>query len=259
MRCDACRNGVTPPFDFTMAFQPIIDAAERRVWGYEALVRGPGGEGAYTILDQVTDENRYAFDQCCRVAAIELAAKLFPPLDKPVLSINFMPNAVYEPAACIKVTLNAAIRNSFPTDRIMLEFTESERIDDTAHTRKIVEHYKKRGLITAIDDFGAGYAGLGLLADFQTDLIKIDMHLVRGIDGDRGRRAIVSAIIMAARQLGVKVLAEGIETAAEAQALQELGVDLLQGYAFARPALEALPEVDWSVLDRSADGLQARA
>lgn len=252
MGCDACKHGLESSIDFTMAFQPIIDAEQRSVWGYEALIRGPNGEVAQHVLDQVTDETRYAFDQCCRITAIELAARLFPPLNRPVLSINFLPNAVYEPAACIRVTLNAALKNRFPVDRIMLEVTESEKVEDPAHIQKIITHYKKRNLITAIDDFGAGYAGLGLLADFQPDLIKLDMHLIRGIEADAGRRTIVTAITMAAQQLGVTVLAEGVETEAELEVVRELGISLVQGHLFARPAVEALPEVNWSALDAPA-------
>jgi EAL domain-containing protein (putative c-di-GMP-specific phosphodiesterase class I) len=97
---------------FTMAFQPIVHA-NGFVWGYEALVRGPTGEGAATVLSQVTDENRYRFDQDCRVKAISLAAQLFPKGGSERLSINFMPNAVYEPSACIQATLEAACNSGF--------------------------------------------------------------------------------------------------------------------------------------------------
>lgn len=244
MPCSACRDGVKLDFDFTMAFQPILDMAELKPWAYEALVRGPEGQGAGWVLDQVTEDNRYAFDQACRVKAIELAARLFDPADRPRLSINFLPHAVYVPAACIRATLMAADRTKFPVDRIMFEFTENQRMD-IAHVKSIIEDYKARKLITAIDDFGAGYAGLGLLADFRTDVIKIDMGLIRNIDADQGRQAIVGGIVSTARMLNIDVIAEGIETQGEAAALADLGVSLMQGYLFARPAIEALPPVNW--------------
>jgi EAL domain-containing protein (putative c-di-GMP-specific phosphodiesterase class I) len=95
--CQGCRNGTDLPFDFSMAFQPIVDVPNGRVWGYEALVRGTGGEPAWHVLSQVDAENRYRFDQACRVKAIETAARLFPRSEDVKLSINFMPNAVYEP------------------------------------------------------------------------------------------------------------------------------------------------------------------
>src|SRR5690606_9191292 len=106
--------------------------------------------------------------------AIELAARLFPRDGAlPRLSINFLPNAVYEPAACLRATLGAARKNDFPREAIMFEFTENEEVRDTAHLRAIITEYRRQGFTTALDDFGAGFAGLGLLADFQPDLIKL--------------------------------------------------------------------------------------
>lgn len=241
--CRACRNGEDLDFAFTMAFQPILDAENGRIWGYEALVRGPGGQSAATILDRVTDETRYRFDQAARVKAIELAGRLFPKDDHTRLSINFMPNAVYEPAACIRASLEAARRVGFAHRRIMFEFTENERFRDIAHVKRIVAEYRRQGFLTALDDFGAGYAGLSLLANFRTDLIKIDMDLIRGVDADAGRGAIIAGLIAIARGLGVVVLAEGVETRAEFEALRDLGITLFQGYHFAKPLLEGLPDV----------------
>jgi len=245
MTCQACRNGLDAGIDFTMAFQPIVDVNARRVWAYEALVRGRNGEGAGWVLDQVTDENRYAFDQSCRVKAIELAARLFPTEDRPILSINFLPNAVYSPAACLRATTEAADRTGFPIDRIMLEFTESERIENVDHVKSIIHEYQKRRLLTAVDDFGAGFSGLNLLADFRTEVIKLDMGLIRDVDSDLGRRAIIHGILATARLLDVTVVAEGVETDAEMATLCTLGIARMQGFRFARPAIETLPEIDW--------------
>ena len=103
--CQGCRDGEPLPFAFTMAFQPIVDLACGQIWGYEALVRGPTGESAASILAQVTEQTLYKFDQACRVRAIELAGSMLPRDGDVMLSINFMPNAVYEPAACIRARL----------------------------------------------------------------------------------------------------------------------------------------------------------
>ena len=226
-----------------MAFQPIYDAEARRVWGYEALVRGMSGEGAYEVLGRVLPEQRYRFDQDCRVKAIELASRLFPADEELMLSINFMPNAVYEPAACLRATLLAATRCGFPTSSIMFEFTENEEVTDTGHLTNIITEYRKHGFTTAIDDFGAGHAGLGLLVDFQPDLMKIDMKLIRGIDTSPARQAVVAGIGGIAGELGIKVLAEGIETEEEFRVLKAAGIRLFQGYWFAKPEFETLPEI----------------
>jgi EAL domain-containing protein (putative c-di-GMP-specific phosphodiesterase class I) len=240
--CKGCHDDISLTFQFKMAFQPIVDLAAGRVWGYEALVRGAEGESAYSVLSQLTDENLYRFDQSARVMAIETAGRLFTdPLAR--LSINFMPNAVYEPSACIQKSLAAARRANFPHRNLMFEFTENERMVDPAHVERIIEAYRKLGFMTALDDFGAGYAGLGLLARLTPDLIKIDMELLRGIDRQPAKQAIVGGVVGIARQLGVQVLAEGVETEAELALLRAAGITLFQGYLFAKPALMALPEV----------------
>ena len=165
-----------------MAFQPIVDIVDGSPFAYEALVRGPSGESALSVLSQVSDANRYAFDQQCRVKAIETAAKAGL-IDTPArLSINFLPNAVYSPAACIQLTLKTARATDFPTDRLIFEFTENEEMTDPDHVAGIIATYQKMGFGTALDDFGAGHAGLNLLARFQPDIIKLDMELIRGLD-----------------------------------------------------------------------------
>jgi EAL domain-containing protein (putative c-di-GMP-specific phosphodiesterase class I) len=237
--CTQCRNLSALEFAITMAFQPIVDVAAGRVFGYEALVRGTNGEGAGEVLSRVNDDNRYRFDQSCRVCAIETASRLG--LDSR-LSINFLPNAVYRPETCIRATLEAARTFDFPSNNIMFEVTESEPVRDPNHLSAIFDEYRNQGFITAIDDFGAGHAGLSLLVDFQPDVIKLDMHLVRNIHQDRKRLAVVRGTVATAIELGVQVIAEGIEHQAEYEALHELGVTLFQGYLFARPEVEALPD-----------------
>ena len=225
-----------------MAFQPIVDMTNYCVWGYEALVRGAKGESAFSILNQVTEDTRYRFDQASRVMAIETAAALFEGRDLR-LSINFMPNAVYEPSACIQKSLAAAKRVDFPHRNLMFEFTENERMTDPAHVQRIVEVYRKLGFWTALDDFGAGYAGLGLLARMQPDLIKIDMELLRDVHLSRAKQAIVAGIVGIARTLDIEVLGEGVESEMELAVLRAAGISLFQGYYFAKPSLMALPNV----------------
>jgi EAL domain-containing protein (putative c-di-GMP-specific phosphodiesterase class I) len=238
--CAGCNGGTKFDTPFSMAFQPIVDVRARRVFAYEALVRGAEGQPAGAVLGQVDEANRYRFDQDCRVRAIELASRLFAEDDAALLSINFMPNAVYEPRACIKLTLATAERVGFPPERIIFEFTENEKLD-TDHVANIVRTYRAIGFKTAIDDFGAGHAGLGLLTKLQPDIVKLDMELVRGIDHDPVKRIVVKHTLAMLRDLDITPLCEGIETEGEAAVLAELGVDLLQGYFFAKPGFEALP------------------
>jgi EAL domain-containing protein (putative c-di-GMP-specific phosphodiesterase class I) len=220
-----------------MAFQPIVDIQARRIYGYEALVRGPKGESASSVLAQINAENRYAFDQGCRVKAIEQAAALG--LDRK-LSINFLPNAVYEPKACIRATLAAASRVRFPLDLITFEITEDERIRDTKHLQGIITEYKSRGFRVALDDFGAEYAGLTSLSALNVDAIKLDISMVRDIDRDYRRRTITLGMIKVCQDLQIDVVAEGVERAEELSVLREANVRYVQGYLLARPAVNAL-------------------
>jgi EAL domain-containing protein (putative c-di-GMP-specific phosphodiesterase class I) len=224
-----------------MAFQPIVDIETGRPWAFEALVRGEGGEGAGEVLGRVTEETRYAFDQQCRVAAIEGAVAAGIMATGARLSINFLPGAVYSPVACIQLTLQTARAVDFPTDRLIFEFTENERMIDTAHVAHIIDSYRKMGFSTALDDFGAGHAGLGLLAKLQTDIIKLDMELVRGLDTSMPRRMIVAGVLRMCEAMGITLVAEGIETVGEFEALRAIGVRYQQGYLFARPGFRTLP------------------
>jgi len=243
--CNACRTEIELP-DFTMAFQPIVDVESGSVYAFESLARLPGGGTAADVLGLINEHNRYAFDQACRVKAIDLAARLGM---ETLLSINFMPNAVYQPAACLRQTFEAATRAGFPLHHLMFEVTESEPARDPAKLRAIFEEYRRHGMITAIDDFGAGHSGMNLLADFQPDVLKIDMALTRDIHRDKVRFLIVKSIAAMCRDLHISTIAEGIETIEEAVALRHLGIRLFQGYLFARPAIEMLPPITAGVVE----------
>lgn len=238
LNCSACIKGEALGFDFSMAFQPIINIQSGEVFAYEALARGTGGESASNVFQHVNDSNLYRFDQTCRVKAIHLASQLGIPC---FLSINFMPNAIYKPELCIRTTLAAATEYGFPHERIIFEFNEGERVIDPAHLLKIVKHYQELNLKVAIDDFGAGFAGLNLLADCVPDYIKLDMNLIRNVDSNSTRRSIVRHTVRMCEELGIVVIAEGIESESEALCLADFGIVLQQGYWFAKPAFEALP------------------
>jgi EAL domain-containing protein (putative c-di-GMP-specific phosphodiesterase class I) len=250
--CNACKDGVKQPFPFSMAFQPIVDTKARQVFAYEALVRGVNCESAYSILSQVTPENRYAFDQNCRVAAITLASKLGLVATGARLSINFMPGAVYSPAACIQLTLKTAKSVGFPLDRLIFEITEDEEVVDRKHLRSIIEEYRRQGFAVAVDDFGAGYCGMNLLADLPMNIIKLDMGLTRNLQERPAAISVVRAMVGLAGALGSRLVAEGVETREEYRTLQDCGVELMQGYLLAKPMFEGLPAFTLPAL-RSSD------
>lgn len=241
--CSGCRDGVDFEIPFAMAFQPIVDTHLGTPFAYEALIRGIDGAGAASVLSQVTDDNRYAFDQACRVHAIESAMAAGLMESNARLSINFLPNAVYSPLACIQLTLQASSAAGLPIDRLIFEFTENEAMGSPDHVASIIDTYKQIGFSVAIDDFGAGHSGLDMFARFVPDEIKLDMELIRGIDTDARRRAIVRAMVAMCEELDTLLIAEGIETAGEAATLCNLGVRYHQGFWYAHPAFERLPAI----------------
>ncbi len=247
--CQDCRRAGYDDV-LTMAFQPIVDIRHNALFAYEALVRGPNGESAGSVIQAVPDDAVYGFDQACRVTAIEQAARLGMGAASCALSINFMPNAVYEPVACIQKTLQVAARVGYPTDRLIFEITESEAVTDPDHLAKIVHAYRAMGFRTALDDFGSGHSNLSLLAQFRPDIIKIDMMLIRGIDHDRDRQNLMRHCMGICSDFGIDLIAEGIETRAEFETLQSLGVRLMQGYFLARPGWQILPVPDFGKFKR---------
>lgn len=237
---DAC----FPGFDagFTMAFQPIVDITRHEVFAHEALVRGLGGEGAAEVLASVDPSQRFAFHEACRMKAIEMAAALGMVSR---LSLNVLPNDVAGQPECFRTAMAAADHCNFPVSRLMFEVTEGERATDLPGLAAVFKSFRHHGFTSAIDDFGAAYAGFELLAGFQPDVVKIDMSLVRNIHADPVRLAIVKGFVGTCDELDIRVVAEGVEISEEVEALHALGVELFQGYFFAKPAVAALPAVTW--------------
>lgn len=238
LSCAKCET-VGRDFAIDIAYQPIFDIIDGRAHGYEALVRGARGESAATVLASATEADRHRFEQCVRVMAIEKAGRLGLPATGATLSININPRAVFEVERCLGQTLAALARIGLPPRRIVFEFTESARLD-VAHAQALVRTYGTHGFRTALDDFGDGYAGLVTLADVPTDFVKLDIGLIRRIDTSRERQTIVAGLVSMITALGRRVVAEGVETAAELAAVRALGITLVQGFHLGRPSLTEL-------------------
>lgn len=224
-------------FDFDIAFQAIIDMRAGKVWGYEALVRGPNGESAAEVIAGIPAPAMYAADQHCRETAIALAASLGM---KEFLSINFLRSALLGDEDYIGATLACADQHGFPADKIMLEFSETEEVDEIDDSRSAVNRHNGRGFLTAMDDFGAGYQGLSLLCEVQPDVIKLDMSLIRNVDKDPRRARIVAGIVQICTDLNIRPICEGVETQEELACLLDIGIAHFQGFLLARPQLTRL-------------------
>ena len=228
-------------FEFSFAFQPIVDARTKDIISYEALVRGPKGQPASDVFAQIKKTQFYNFDQTCRDKAIQLASSLHI---RKNLNLNLFPHALYQTELNIRATLQASYQYGFPFENIIFEITESEKITDNKNLVNLIRMYQEFGFQTAIDDFGSGYAGLHLLIEYRPNCIKLDRCLIANVHNDTVRQAVVEGMCLVCSKLNIQILAEGVETIEEYNWLRRAGINIFQGYYFAHPAFEALPDVD---------------
>lgn len=218
--------------------QPVVALSGGQVYGYEALVRARWqGDliGAGPLLDaaQAHGQSR-AFDALARRTAIE---QVYPQLaPEQVLFINFSPGVVYDPAICLRTTFATCREVGAEFSRLLFEVTETEAFPDLKLLARILERYRAEGAQVALDDLGAGHTSLTYLAALRPDIVKLDRDLIRGLHAADARVPLVHALIRYAHDLGIRVVAEGIETAQELTLVTELGADYGQGYFLGRPA-----------------------
>ncbi len=241
---------------FTSYFQPIVSSNQHDVVAYEALFRGFELGGSLIspghIFKTATDAGMmFQLDIAARRSAVERASELG--IGDRTLFINFNPTAIYDPSYCLRTTVSACEQLGLKPESIVFEVTETEQVTDVRHLRGILAFYRKAGFRVALDDVGAGYSGLNTLQTLSPDLIKIDRHLVTEIDKDGFKRNIVEHLTSMAKKQDIQVLAEGIETPEEASVLEEIGVDLMQGFYFGKPA-ETLDGSTGGELKRAAGG-----
>ena len=226
---------------FVIAYQPIIDAAERRIVAYEALTRSPAGLTYPQLTSGMDSATLHAFDRATAAQAIRRAAELgIADLDVS-LSINLQPDLA-DGALNAEYLLEIAAECGLPPSSILLELTEDHKLT-LSHLRELLARNHAAGFCTAVDDFGAGYSGLTMLVDCRPELLKLDRGLIRGIDSSDPRQRIVSAFVSICESMQITLVAEGVETEAECAMLRHLGIDYMQGYLFSHPVVDQLPQL----------------
>jgi EAL domain-containing protein (putative c-di-GMP-specific phosphodiesterase class I) len=231
----------SPP-PFRIAFQPIVDVETGIAIAQEALVRGPNGEGAASVLDPVAPADRYRVDAAIRERAVAEALRLGLPETPSALTLNFYPGCIGQGEYCITGTIEAARAMGFPPERLVFEISEMEPVEDPAALARALTELQRRGVRIALDDVGTGHARLPLLLVWRPDGAKIAREVIMGLDTDPARRERVRQTLTQLAAFGLVPVVEGVETVGEMQALQALGVRAMQGYLFARPGLEVLPQ-----------------
>jgi EAL domain-containing protein (putative c-di-GMP-specific phosphodiesterase class I) len=213
-----------------MAFQPIVDAPGKKIFGYEALMRAsepslphPGAVlGAAERLDRLFDVGR-------RVRALSAEAFEAAPGDA-LLFINLHSRDLLDP-----LLFEPSAPLSKMARRVVLEITERSSVDDIKDVQARVAALREMGFRIAIDDLGAGYAGLSSFVALEPEIVKLDMSLVRGIHQSMVRQRLVTSMTSLCKDMGMRVVAEGVEDTDERDCMLRIGCDLLQGYLFAKP------------------------
>lgn len=223
-------------------FQPIVSLEDGRVFAYEALSRPRDPRGTPVPIGEVVERAQEAGVEA-RVDAVTIRAAMARAERLPagtLLFVNASPITLLDHPDVLAPLMGLR-------GRLVVEMTERAKIPDP-RVPEVVEriaHLRAEGILVAMDDCGAGYSGLNRLVAFRPDFAKVDMELVRGVDRDVSKAALVEAFVRFAWQAGIRVIAEGVESEAERDALAELGVQLIQGYLVGRPApcfVRALPK-----------------
>ncbi|WP_237724900.1 EAL domain-containing protein [Deinococcus alpinitundrae] len=223
-----------------MAFQPVFDLGSGEVFGHEALVRARLGErliGAGELLSAAPAHGGlHLFDSRARQVAIRQGAALIE--GDSHLLINFMPGVIYDPEVCLSTTFAACRDSGVDPARLIFEVVETESVPDLGVLRTVLDRYRREGMKVALDDLGAGHSSLVYLETLRPDIVKLDKSLLLGLTLSDPRAELVDALIRYAHQLGVRVVAEGLETEAELAIAVALGADLGQGYGLGHPLFE---------------------
>lgn len=224
-------------------YQPIVRIDGEGILGYEALSRGPAGTHFEQplVLFSLAEEADLMFelDRVCRRLAIKNASGL--PSDR-MLFVNTLPSSINDPefrGKAFRTFLSAA--NLLP-ERLVIEITEHLALESLEQLRRTLDYYRNLGVQIAVDDVGTGHANLESILKLRPSYMKIDISLVHGVDESPLKRELLRALAALADQIGAEMIAEGIETAGEAQAIAELGVTFGQGFLYARPG-PAFPQV----------------
>jgi EAL domain-containing protein (putative c-di-GMP-specific phosphodiesterase class I)/CheY-like chemotaxis protein len=213
-----------------MAFQPIVDVRQKRVFAYEALLRTDEESLRRPDIFIATAERLDKVHQLGRVVRANVArAAAEAPADA-LLFVNLHGLELDDEEL---FAADSPLSRLAP--RVVLEITERTGLDPAAGPARVAM-LRKLGYRIAVDDLGAGYAALGALASLEPEIVKLDMSLIRDIEKHPTKRRVVAAIATLCRELGGRVVAEGVETAAERQVVEDAGIDLIQGYLFAKPA-----------------------
>lgn len=238
----------------TSHYQPIIASESYSIYAFEALCRlqAPNPFGTIEELFTQAMKHKYSLelDMKCRENAICIASEQNIQRLNALLFINICPSSLLHPDHNTGSTEYFAQKCNMEKSNIVLEITEQEAVSNYRLFDKAIHHYRDRGFKIAIDDFGSGYGGLKMLSIIEPDYVKIDRHFFKDREKSHINYTLIDAISTACHRIGIDVIAEGIETEEDYLVCRELGINLMQGYYFAKPAEEIIETVKTSHLPK---------
>ncbi len=224
---------------FTSYFQPIVSINDTsQIFGYESLLRGLDEKGNLVLPTPIVELATEAgllpqLDQVARLSTItqfsryQVSGHIF---------INFAPTSLYDPAFCLRSTVEAIDTAGISHDRVVFEVVESDNPQDLTHLKAVLKYYRNAGFLVALDDLGSGYSSLNLLHQLRPDFIKLDMELIRDVHQDLYKALITEKLLEITQKLNIQTVAEGIECIEELHWLRERGANFAQGYLIGKPS-----------------------
>jgi EAL domain-containing protein (putative c-di-GMP-specific phosphodiesterase class I) len=217
-------------------YEPIVEVESKTVFGYEALARGPEGSNFHSPMALFTAAEEFELvfelDCVCRESGLRGAVD-FPAGTK--LFLNIRPTTIHDPAFREENLIKTLELSDLAPSDVVFEISEQESISSFGAFREVRDYYRSLGFQFALDDTGAGYAGLEEMLEIEPDYIKIDRSMVSGVDKDPARQDVLSALLQLAEKMGAQVIGEGLDTLEELEMLGRLGIRFGQGWLFGRP------------------------
>lgn len=233
----------------SMHFQPIVHTPSRTIQGYEALTRFPKSKHLRNPVElfQLAEQMNQLFhlEKHTRELAIELMVDHLSSKQK--LWVNLSPNVIHDQAYTPGFTHSVIEKTSLKPNQIVFEITERSAITDLSSFRLLLNHYREQGFTVAIDDVGAGYSSLQTISEIKPDYLKVDRSLVSNIHSLSEKQYMMEALLQISSKMGSSLIAEGVETNKEFSKLSSMGVEMMQGYYFAKPTFPP-PEVPSSLM-----------
>jgi EAL domain-containing protein (putative c-di-GMP-specific phosphodiesterase class I) len=222
---------------FFVMFQPLYSVAQRRTLAFECLLRGNQDGTAVGVDKLLQGAQVLGMSHELDLAAWRAAYKQGRPVVQQghLLFLNFTPSSMFKPKFAVSETKALAEESGVPFTSLVFEVTEAEKVRDLENLKKIMDAYRAAGAKVALDDLGSGYSSILHLADLKPDYVKLDQGLVRDAYKDQVRGVLLKAIADAAHELGIQVVAEGVETAEDLKFCVDIKSDLIQGYYLAKP------------------------